>query len=381
MSNFFDGICYSAFPAPYNPSMANTTCLFFGSDIAYDPMEPLWGKDYTSSSTGSECSNGRDDVKTMADMGVSLIRLYDWEPRNDHLNFLDHCHSLGVKVLVPVSNYFLTNGFSDRAIHIPDLIKSFSNKAVTDYHPAIAGIIIGNEPGLNGFGSSECADFTLSWVQIEQAQFKDFSMPIIGHPVDFGLYGGKFPCWGFWKSLLNHLNGVTTRNLDKRLFLAPQTYNDSHYLFTDAGNGASDGFVDITADKFKKPILFTEIGQDRTKDFYQRVIQGQLGGAHSYASAHPGKLLGVCFFQFADKVWQKGTSEDSFGAFSHSDNIKCTVEYGSGDFTHWDAGSGAGSKLEVDELVATPIYSIVKSSYGGDSGIEGKELLLDGVVE
>jgi hypothetical protein len=365
MSNFYNAICYDAMPAPYNPSTANNTCIFFGSDVAYKPMEPLWGKSYTST-TGSSCPNGRDDLATIKSMGVELIRLYDWEPRNIHIDFLDYCVELGIKVLAPVSNYFLLDGFASRDTLIPNLIKSFSNAAGTDYHPAIAGIIIGNEPRLNGFTAQTCVDFTLSWVNIENSQFSGYSMPIIGHPVDFNQYGGEYPCWGFWQPLLQQLDNVNTRNLENRLFLAPQTYNDGNYLYHDVGTGT--GYVDLTWNQFQKPMLFTEIGQDRTKPNYLQVIKDQLSGAIAYDKAKPNILLGTCHFQFADKVWMEGTSEGSFGTFSHSNNISCTVTYGNGDFTHWDNGSCAGNQLNVDVLTQNPSFAVVQNIYKAPTG-------------
>ncbi len=33
--------------------MANQTCVFFGSDIAYDAMAPLWGINYTNAEGNS----------------------------------------------------------------------------------------------------------------------------------------------------------------------------------------------------------------------------------------------------------------------------------------------------------------------------------------
>ena len=49
-----------------------------------------------------------------------------------------------IKVLAPVSNYFLIRGqrFENRETLIPALIRSYRNAAGTDYHPAIAGIIM-----------------------------------------------------------------------------------------------------------------------------------------------------------------------------------------------------------------------------------------------
>src|SRR5438874_2702150 len=59
----FKGMTYDGFPAPYDPSTANNTCIFFGSDAAYDAMKPLWGDVYVSK-TGVKYT-GRNDLQTM----------------------------------------------------------------------------------------------------------------------------------------------------------------------------------------------------------------------------------------------------------------------------------------------------------------------------
>lgn len=352
-------MCYQPFPAPYNPSSANGTCIFFGSDIAYEPMAPLWGKTYTSS-TGSYCAQGRNDLQTLKDMGVSLIRLYDWEPRNKHLTFLNACADAGIHVLAPVSNYFLKEGFSNRENLIPSLINSFSDGS--DYHPAIVGVIIGNEPEVSGYSVSECIEFTKSWVAIEQSTYGGYRQPMIGHPVDFGKYGGQYPCWGFWDPLLQALSSVDTRNVGGRLFLAPQSYNDATYLYENA-EGSGQGYVDLTIQRYQKPLLFTELGMDRTQPGYLTTVDGQLKRSLGYAADHSNALLGVCYFQFADKVWMQGTSEGSNGAFSHTGDIVCTVKYGDGDFTHWDNGPCIENQLHVDRLSRNPVYDVVTQNF------------------
>ncbi len=358
------GICYQPFPPGYDPSTANTTCIFFGSDIAYDPMEPIWGSQYTSSQ-GSSCgfqSSCRNDLQVLKNMGVSLIRLYDWEPRNNHQKFLDYCLQLGIQVLVPVSNYFLLGGYSNRQTLIPELITSFSNTDKTDYHPAIYGIIIGNEPEVSGFSAQTCAQFTTDWINIEQNQFSHYRQPKIGHPVDFGKYGGNYPCWGFWDPLFQELANVNIRNLQGRLILTPQTYNDANYLFQNA-EGSGQGYVDLTWTRYQKPILFTEIGMDRTKPNYQQVVQQQLQGCFTYNQSHPERLIGPCFFQFADKVWlPQGSSEASFGAYSHSGQNLCTINYGPPDFTHWDANCN-NNQMVVDVLTPSPLHDVVVGVY------------------
>jgi len=394
-TSFYKGMCYSAFPAPYDPSTANRTCIFFGSDIAYNPMEPLWGKGFTSASRTR--FPGRDDLQTMNLMGVTLVRLYDWEPRNLHLNFLNYCDQLGIKVLAPVSNYFLNpdpnpinGGFRMRNIHIPNLIRSYRNAAGTDYHPAIAGIIMGNEPLINHqFGVSQAVEFTQDWVRIEQEQFSGFRTPPIGHPVDFGKRGHEpYPQWDYWTLLLGRLEGTTIRDLQNRLFLAPQPQNDAAYLFDNAESSGM-GYVELTYNRFHKPLLFTEIGNSRSicghtdpithqcdlwvaNPNYLEVVEGQLNRSIAYGMQHPEQLKGICNFQFDDKVWVCPTgdppggycpSEGTFGAFSHTNDVPFTVNYVHADFTHFDTGPCDHEQLRPDQLTRNPVYAKVVSAY------------------
>jgi hypothetical protein len=323
---------------------------------------------------------GRNDLQTIKNMGANLIRLYDWEPRNEHFDFLNTCQSLGIKVLAPASNYFLQpgGGFPMRDTLIPNLIRSFgnapNNAGGTDYHPAIAGLTFGNEPFFHDFSVNECIEFTRSWVSIEQAQFPGFRRPLIGHPVDFGLRNGaQYPAWDFYTALLDGLAGTTTRDLQNRLFLSPNTTNDAEYLYTNAA-GSGQGYVPLTFNQFQKPLLFTEISQDRTKPDYLGVVDGQLRRSIAYGAMNPTHLLGICFFQFADKVWLCPTggmcpSEGSFGAHGHTNTVISAVKYVPGDFTHTDEStippfSCADNELNVDQLTRNPVYDTVASSYG-----------------
>jgi hypothetical protein len=375
-AGFYKGMCYQPFPAPYTPSNANTTCIFFGSDIAYDCMEPLWGESFQSMS--GVTYNGRKDLQKLKDMGVNLIRLYDWDPRNHHTKFLNRCSELGIKVLAPVSDYFLTpgQGYEQRRMQIPNLLASFSNtgnESGNDYHPAIAGIIMGNEPRIpdpNPFGVEQLSQFTKDWVLLERFPTK----PKIGHPQDFGLHGQTYPAWDFWTTLLDaqHLG-----RLRDRLFLAIQPQNPARDLFVHF-TGSDHGYVDATYAQFGLPLLFTEIGRSRLAPdpphSYLDVVNGQLEGSIAYAAAHPEQLLGICYFQFADKVWKCPTrscndSEGSFGAFSHNPNrVLETVNYVPSDFTHTDEMAHYNcnnQQLKIDDLVENPTYAKIVANYTG----------------
>jgi len=138
------GICYGndAFPAPYNPSVANSTQVFFGSDNTADYIGSLFRSSYANSvkpwcqSMAPGETTCRADVPKIQTMGVEVIRLYDWDPRNTHDLFLDACHYEKIGVLVSVSNYFLQpgGGLPDMNTQIPALIQSFSQGG--DYQQA-----------------------------------------------------------------------------------------------------------------------------------------------------------------------------------------------------------------------------------------------------
>lgn len=55
--------------------------------------EPLWG------------SPGRDDLKVMKDLGVTVVRTYGIGSHLDHKGFLDHAHELGLKVMPGFADY------------------------------------------------------------------------------------------------------------------------------------------------------------------------------------------------------------------------------------------------------------------------------------
>jgi hypothetical protein len=239
---------------------------------------------------------------------------------------------------------------------IPALIQSFSQGG--DYHPAIQGIVFGNEfdlPG-NGISVANCVSFTNAWATIEQQQFPNHRKLPIGHPVSFAMQNSRPPCWYAWDQLIPQLSGLSSR-----LFLAPQTYNSANYLFHNDGSGA--GWVDRTYNQYKLPIWFTEIGQDRTKPDHVNVLMGQLTGCINYNKQNPSKLIGCCMFSYADKAWMQGTSEGSFGAWTHARPGPVTVTYTAKDFTHWDAPT-LGT-LNVDHLEQTDLYAAVTKCYKG----------------
>ncbi|MGD9879691.1 MAG: DUF4214 domain-containing protein [Reyranella sp.] len=118
----FRGVDYAATWPGWNPK---ANAQFNDSDMANDAFASFWAKEYQAATQPSlsvpanNGSNYRDDLGTIAKDGFNLVRLYDWDMARgtsassdtglDHINFLDYAKTLGIKVVVPVSNYFLSN--------------------------------------------------------------------------------------------------------------------------------------------------------------------------------------------------------------------------------------------------------------------------------
>ena len=110
----------------------------------------------------------------MYKMGVELIRLYDWDPRNGHQYFSIKCKNIGIGVLVSVSNYNLS---PTKVCHVwKRQYRRLSGlfRTGTDYHPAVQGIVIGNEYNReDNISMANVAAFTNTWASIEGGQFGD----------------------------------------------------------------------------------------------------------------------------------------------------------------------------------------------------------------
>lgn len=365
------GTGYQAFGQGYDPSSANDTYIYFGSDIARKQVGSLWGtQSYLSQSCEPNC---RNDLKIMKDDGINLIRLYDWDPRNDHSQFLDYANSLNIKVVVPISNWLPTQGSNVWDEQVPGYFSSrnFGNKAGTDWHPAIAGVIISNELDANG---GQYYDNVIGLVArfIQEADKKGFSKTVpVGVPVTFVPQGAplapggqNMPAWSQFNRLLTD---PRTAQYKDRLMLCPNTYNSKDYLFANA-EGTGEGWVPLTYKKFGVPILFTEIGYSRAKpDYTPQFVQDQLQGVLEYQKANPQQVLGAMHFQFDDKVWKQTPgdtdTEGAFGMYHHGAILKqITTVQGDYEYYNNDAKGGYGI-LTIDKLEQTRTYAPVIEAY------------------
>ena len=80
----------------------------------------------------------------MYTMGVELIRLYDWDARNNRQKFLDQCQQAGIGVLVSVSIMTLARpGLATYERGDTGAYQVFFERHRLS--PAVQGVVIGNE--------------------------------------------------------------------------------------------------------------------------------------------------------------------------------------------------------------------------------------------
>ncbi len=361
------GTAYQAFGKGYDPSTANTHVIYFGSDIARKEVASLWGtQSYLSQSCAPYC---RDDLKTLTGMGINLIRLYDWDPRNDHSQFLDYAHKLGIKVVVPISNWLPQNpGAWDAQVPLYFKFGNYGNSAGSDWHPAVAGVIISNELDNDDAAYSQAIGLVARFLQEADKQGFSTSVPV-GIPVTFVPRGAPYAPGGQnmpgWNQFSRLFTDPSTAPYRDRLMLCPNTYNSKDYLFANA-ESTGQGWVQLTYQQFGAPILFTEIGYSRVKsDYTPDYIKDQLEGVLTYQKAHPEQILGACHFQFSDKVWKQGgnDTEGAFGSYTHGAILK-QIQTVQDDFSYWpgDPASDYGI-LTIDKLEPTSTYNPVIQAY------------------
>jgi hypothetical protein len=186
----------SIYAIAYSPTWphweAKKGTQLFDSDFATASFQKLWG---------TVNGQGRNDLKTIADSGFNTIRLYNWSPSRQgrlsngepdgkldgHTPFLNYAASLGLKVIVPVSNYFLGDDqYSWRGQrpnanfsfdHAPEDIRTDLNQFIENVtvnygtpsvalNPAVRSIAIGNEMDLGGLDGDPKAT-----VKLERAEW------------------------------------------------------------------------------------------------------------------------------------------------------------------------------------------------------------------
>lgn len=335
------------------------------ADFFNDSFQALWNK-------GENGSNAnRDDLGTIAAAGVNLIRLYNWGPTrgwdatkkvgSGHINALNYANSLNIQVIVPVSNYFLSddqyawNGtdpnqaldFSSAPEAIQSDLQNFITSISTNgvVNPAVHSIMVGNEVDLNDFAGQGTSGSVAPHSRIARVNWwiKNLNekMPkqlLYSCPISNGDQGGtKTTPASYWFGAL--VNGVTTSTplpvgtkggpghfaksapgissvsgWQSWYYNSVNIYQQSTQLSDTLGQydvwkSNPTNTLNWPGQQFSVPLMLSEIGYNRVDNSqvsqdhqYTALITNQLQVIQTYVTGNLSTLLnGFCVFEFNDE--------------------------------------------------------------------------------
>lgn len=401
MANFYKGTVWRG--VDYSPTWPNWSAQpgsqTGDSDFANDAFQSLWSNAVMDLPKGDPSAlpviantTFRNDLGTIANAGFNLVRLYDWNMARgtsatsnvgrDHINFLDYADKLGLKVVVPVSDYFLSNDQYAWIGQFPDSSYSFSSapQAIQDdftrfvnsiidpstkeIHKAIHSVSVGNEgdigQGLEGANPSEFLARTIWWIVNLNAKINNSGFTImISATFSNADQGGQNGSW--FNCLINGVaanqntpNGSVSATFTTAvpgLAKVDSSYtgyyynsvniaqvNISNYTTSlqqtlaayDSGDSAWPGKMDV-------PLLFMEVfapnrvsqaGYDQAKAAVAQVTDLESYIKNNFAGTASSKtyFMGYNYFEFNDEPSQnKATGLFGYGADAPTVNTNTGV--------------------------------------------------------
>lgn len=348
------------YASAYNPTWPNwsptAAAQLNDSDFFNDAFRGLWDIDPTT-------NQGRQDLQTLHDAGFNLIRLYNWGPSrgwngtsgNAHISFLDKAQELGLKVIVPISDYFLGNdqyawngqnpdstySLGSAPQGIQDDLAEFLSSVTKNgaLHPAVHSFSIGNELDLgidNDPGSTGKLQRALWWVVNLQSQLSTLvgssvSSPMLTIPIsnaDQGNGGSNLS----WFQVFKHgtTSGEATPNgavpnstftsdvagLGSYAWYATWFYNSVNMFqtgtqltdtLTQYDTGVATGSTwsnQWPGEKFEVPLMVTELGTTRfnTSQAAQfDTVANQQAQVATNVLKTSTNLMGYTIFEFNDE--------------------------------------------------------------------------------
>ena len=216
-SQTWRGFAYSAVPGRLHTIPQVKKSEAWDSDMTSDNFLAQWG-------TKDGC--GRNDLQAMADAGVNVIRLYDYNYARDasaptpgtaghgHIAFLDRAQALGIKVIIPVSNWNFSNeryAWENIKNTVTQIVNS--TKKGGAIHPAVHSFSVGNELDLGKYGLPLDVRISraIEVVGLVHQQAPDHYVTIPISNADEKLYYGVFKSGGT-------LNGVAIQPVPAEIY-------------------------------------------------------------------------------------------------------------------------------------------------------------------
>jgi len=367
------GMAYQPTPSDYQPCGCG---VYFDTDFFNDDFSHLW----------DDANGGRGDLQAMAEqLHVNFLHLYNWNPQRNHLAALNKAVALGIKVAVPISNFFVDPGQDpNAAADIENIMREVyvdqQGNPSTVPHPAVAMILVANEPerGLNNASPSNpdrwqppVVAAIASTRQAEQnigatgllPVSVPFSFEVDNYDTNANNPGG-LPAVGQNNSLIAALNAAPALGSDfvKTRFIA-------------SGNTQSDGaFMGDWIPQFTQaipntPLWFPEQGtgvalsctgyQNCTPSEQQQAIFN----ADQFAATKPNTadvVLGGAQFEWVDETWKTPPhNEPTFGIYKYNGTFRTVAT--------------AGGTYRVDDLVQKPSWSALRDAFVGSTALAAVE--------
>jgi hypothetical protein len=365
------GLCYVPAPSDDQPSPPQK---YFDTDFTNDCFPLIWGN-----------GQGRGDLATIAnDLHVNLLHLYDWsvpptpgnvpDYKRNHIPFLDACRDAGLRVMVPISNYFVglvAQGDPDVAGQIHAMVSEIYGSGKTPH--AAAGLwSIGNEydllPGTGTRDGLEQAAGIIAktaayLVQAEdELHIPDDQRLPITSPVSFALHyitDPNQPGIAAVRALQSAFqkNSTVSAVWDTRFIAALNTFSAGDFLenYIKTTFPRQDNFPNL-------PFFLSEMGMQcgngdpctaQEEEAQANFVATQLLAV----TKQRGNFMGTCVFQFLNQSALKTGTEATFGLtkYAGSQQTQGTIPPG---YT-----PGGGETYPVDTLTHKPLFNTVAIAY------------------
>jgi hypothetical protein len=348
-------MAYQPAPSDYAPCQG---CVYYDTDFFNSDFQKLW----------DDADGGRGDLPIMArQLGVNFLHLYNWNPARDHLPALNKARSLGIKVAVPISSYFVFDD-PNAAVDIEKIMRQVyvneQGQPSTTPHPAVGMILVANEPEYVSPGGWQAPVVTAikRMRQAEQAIGATSLLPV-SVPFSFGIdttdpnadnprgIAGA----GQNNSLIAALNSDATLGIafvKSRFVAATNPQNPGSFM-----TGWISDFKQTVPDT---PVWFSEQGTGVAESCagYQNCTpseqQQAIFNADQFAATKPGAgdvVLGGAQFEWTNEPWKPGPNEPTFGIYKFTGAFQTVPT--------------SGGTYRVDALEKKPSWEALRNAFGG----------------
>jgi len=356
------GVAYSPVPSDYAPC---PSCPYYDTDFANADFPMLWG-----SATGA-----RADLRTLGrSVHADLVHLYDWNPSRDHLPFLNEAQAQGVRVAVPISNYFASDPDGRR-----QLIEQIVRQVYVDGggasskvpHPAAAMWLIANEYDISNISAAQVTRVA-EIIAATEASIGATTVLPVSSPVSFGVFGdpqGR-PAIAKITELVKALQASTSLPADfltTRFLAATNPQNRGTFIATWLPQYASAwGWLGFTP-----PLWFAELGtgvllscSGYPAPCTPSEAQQAVFNAEQWKNAIPGVpgafFRGSAQFEWIDEPWKGSaatTNDATFGVQKYASPPS------------YQTYQTTGGTYRVDALVRKPSWASLIAAFSPLPGI------------